>query len=105
MAKATGPLFSLAAHGTYRRELVFRTRGQITTVSKPQSYKAPRSVPQLNAQQKVRYMQAEWRTTPDATKTAWKTRAVTLQMSGYNLYWREWIRQFCTPGNPPTIPA
>ena len=105
MARVTAPLFSLAAHGTYRGELVFRQRGQISTVSKPPTITASRSAGQLTTQSNVADMQAEWALTDAPTKSAWAVYAATIGLNKYTAYWQQWFIQGSSPGNPPSVPA
>lgn len=105
MAKVTGPLFSLAAHGTYRGALVFKTDARGTHVAKPPLAPATRSLAQTQTAQKVADLNAAWSALAPATKTAWSVCGATFSLTGHRLWWREWFLQNSSPGNPPIKPC
>ena len=105
MAKVDGPLFSLAAHGTYRGQLVFKTRAGGTHVAKPLPPVGPRSLGQQQTAQKVKDLSTAWSALDSATKTSWATCGATFSLTGYQLWWREWFAQGSSPGSPPAIPC
>ncbi len=105
MAKVTGPLFSLAAHGTYRGELVFKTGANGTHVAKPPLVTAPRSLAQTQTAQKVADLNAAWSALAPATQAAWSACGVSFSLTGHRLWWREWFLQGSSPGNPPVSPC
>lgn len=105
MARVTGPLFSLAAHGTYRAELVFRTNAHGTHVARPALATATRSLAQIQTAQTVSDLNAAWSALAPATKTAWAICGATFSLTGHQLWWREWFAQGSSPGNPPISPC
>ncbi len=105
MAKVTGPLFSLAAHGTYRGQLVFITRASGTHVAKPLPPVGPRSLGQQQTAQKVKDLSAEWTALVPADKTAWAVCGALVGLTGYQLWWREWFLQGSSTGNNPIKPC
>lgn len=105
MAKVTGPLFSLAAHGTYRGQLVFRTDANGTRVSKPLTITKPRSLGQQQVAQNVADMALTWTALSAPDKSDWAVCGATFGLTGYQLWWREWFLQGSSIGTPPVIPC
>ena len=105
MAKVTGPLFSLAASGTYRDELVFKTNSLGTYVSKPAAPPRIRSLGQQQTSQKVSDLSVTWSALAPATKTIWAVCGATFSLTGYQLWWREWFLQGSSIGTPPVSPC
>lgn len=105
MAKVDGPLFSLAAHGTYRGQLVFRTNANGTTVGKPFTPPATRSLGQQQTAQKVADLSVTWTALSSGDKSDWAACGATFDLTGYQLWWREWFAQGSSIGSPPTIPC
>lgn len=105
MTRVTGPLFSLTASGTYKREIVFRTRGSGTFVSKLPTITQPRSTAQQNHAAQVADMSAAWSALAPAVKVQWSSCGVALNLSGYQTFFQEWFLQGSSPGNNPTLPC
>lgn len=105
MTKVLGPLFSLAASGTYRRSLVFRTRQSGTHVARLPATTAPRSPGQTAHALKISEMSSTWMSLTPAEKAAWASCGAQSSLTGYQLYWREWIAQGATPAAPPLNPC
>jgi hypothetical protein len=105
MAKTTGPLFSLAASGTFRGAIVFRTRQGATYAGGLPKITAARSAAQLNHSIKVAELNAAWSILPPATQTAWGDCGASFNLRGHQLWWREWIAQGSDPENPPVLPC
>lgn len=104
MAKVVGPLFSLAASGTYRDEFVFRTTAGTTYVSKLPKITKERSMPQLQQQQKVKEMQLGWWSLTQSQRNIWAWGANQQGLKGYTYFWREWFIQGIVPPNVPIMP-
>jgi len=104
MAKVIGPLFSLAASGTYRGEIVFRTYGGQTSVSTKPVNSKERSVGQKDVASKVEYMSAAWSGLPGAVKNQWKSASGGTGKNGYQLFWSEWFIQSIVSPDLPLIP-
>lgn len=105
MPRVKGPLFSLTASGTYDRTLVFRTSVRGTAVSRRPRLVAARSPAQISNAQRVNDMARTWVAQSGSTQGAWNSCAALQQMSGYQLWWREWYTQNSTPALPPTNPC
>lgn len=105
MTKTVGPLFSLSASGTYREQLVFRTRDGATYVATRPSKLPPRSAGQNSHNQNISDMASSWTDLPPATKDDWDTCGATFGKSGYRLWWEQWIIQGSSPGSPPVSPC
>lgn len=105
MARVKGPLFSLSASGTYLKQFVFRTRSTGTHVATRPATLPARSAAQNAHAQKVADMAAAWRHLAPATQAEWSACALSFGLTGYTLYWREWIAQASTPASPPTNPC
>jgi len=104
MATVIGPLFSLAASGTYREEFVFRTGAGKTTVSKRPKITAERSMAQKAQTQKVLEMQAGWASLSPALKNSWSFNAQSWGRTGYTHFWGQWFAQNIVPPALPVIP-
>ena len=105
MTKVIGPLFSFAASGTYRGELVFRTKANGTHVARLPRVTAPRSPAQLAHADNVAVMSQQWKLLDAPTKAAWAACGATFSINGYQLWWREWIAQGSSLGNNPVSPC
>ena len=105
MAKVKGPLFSLSASGTYLRKFVFRTTTKGTHVAQRPATLPTRSPAQDTHAQKIADMAASWRAMSGASKAAWGACGLTFGLTGYALYWREWIAQASTTATPPVSPC
>ena len=105
MAKVVGPLFSMAASGKFRESMVFRTRQLGSHVMKMPTKQKIRTSAQNSHSANISDMAKSWKLQSQVTKTAWSARAVVEAVTGYQLWWREWIFQGSSPGNLPTIPV
>lgn len=105
MAKVRGPLMSVAASGTYRNLIVFKSGAAGTTAGSPQQLKGRRSVSQLARQ--VRYQNAcqYWQVQTENTKTTWKNTATAYNLNGFQLWVRQYLLQNCTPPAVPDLPG
>lgn len=104
MPTVKGPLFSVAASGTYQGLLMFRTGGGKTTVGRPGASNKPRSAAQVQHSARVQEMAAYWSEMPEPDRMPWKAAAEAFGMNGRSLFWREWMAQGSTPENPPNLP-
>ena len=105
MAKLTGPLFSLKAQGTYQNVLTFRARGDDThTMSRARSRKERTTLQAANAQ-KVSDMSAAWNALSSGEKDTWNACGATFNLSGRQLFWREWYAQGASTGDNPVSPC
>lgn len=104
MPTVKGPLFSVAASGTYQGLLMFRTAGGKTTVGRPGETNKPRSPAQIQHSARIQEMAEYWSDMTEQDRQPWKTKAEGYGMSGRALFWREWINQGSTAGNPPNLP-
>lgn len=105
MVKIRGPLLSLAASGTYDQLITFRTRGISNSAMKQHRSSTPRSQNQQSHTARVNQMRASWATETPASRTAWAACAAPMNLSGFNLYWREWFIQNPTPPARPVNPC
>lgn len=105
MVRVKGPLFSLSASGTYLKKFVFRTTSTGSHVATRPATLPARSPAQLAHAQKVAEMAAAWSALPGATRAAWNACGLNYSLTGYGLFWREWIAQGSTPASPPTSPC
>ena len=105
MARVKGPLFSLSASGTYLNKLVFRTNSKGTHVATLPQNLPPRSPAQTAHSQKIAEMVASWKSLAPATRLQWSSCGASYGLTGYALYWREWIAQAATPQAPPVSPC
>lgn len=105
MPKTIGPLFSARASGTYGGLITFTDRGTRTIAGVPPIPHNRHGAAQIAQREAVAEMSTSWRTATEPTRTHWRHCALTLSISGYSLYWREWFAQGATPLIPPTPPC
>jgi len=104
MVDVVGPLFSLAASGTFRKSLVFSTRNGKTVVSSTPVTSIYRSPEQELHTEKIKEMSAVWRSISPNNKILWATDATSYDGNGYRYFWAEWFLQSSTTANPPVLP-
>ena len=105
MAKVIGPLFSLAASGTYRDEFVFRQTVNGPVVSNLPRQIGSRSPSQIAQAEAVKSMAAAWTALPTLQKNAWTACAAQTSKTGYALFWAEWFFQEVVTPDLPLIPC
>jgi hypothetical protein len=105
MPTVKGPLLSVAASGSFRDLLVFKTGPNGSTVSQPQRLQ-PRPSPAQTAHRAIiKALLVAWRQLDPGTKAAWITYAATIDLTGYNAFWKEWVAQQITAPALPIIPS
>ena len=105
MAKLTGPLFSMGAHGSIGAKLTIRrNRGSHTAVSTP-TPTGPASQRQLEQRQVWRNARAQWHALPAPARAAWTNTAVSWGLPAFALWAREYALQQCEPPTLPQLPA
>lgn len=104
MPKVRGPLFSISATGTFRDLLVYRTTGDETTVARPRQVAPPRSIAQQAQATRFRNAVTGWAALSINDKAGWAAAAVPYNLTGYQLYLREYQLQNITPPAQPTLP-
>jgi hypothetical protein len=105
MPKVKGPLFSLGASGTLQRTLTFNQHQTKNIVTAPRTAPMKNTPARLYHQSRVMQMINAWNGLDAPTRDAWRTRAVSMAMTGYALFWREYIAQNIFPPDLPLIPA
>ncbi|MDS4029493.1 MAG: hypothetical protein RKO66_05420 [Candidatus Contendobacter sp.] len=103
MAKVKGPLFSLAASGSFRG-MEFRTGGGETTVAAPREIQAQRRPAQVAQNNRFRNALEAWNGLDAEAKAAWIAGAVGTGMSGYKRFISEYMMQNIIPPNIPLMP-
>lgn len=97
MAKTTGPLFSLDAHGNYASQLTYRRGLKGTHVYKAVDPKLQNQAPPTEAQQRVRDAYAEllteWRALTTPEREDWNEIGYQQEprISGWNAYVMEFL--------------
>jgi hypothetical protein len=104
MVDVVGPLFSLAASGTFRKAIVFSKRNGKTVVSAPPITNVERSPEQILHTTKIREMSGVWKAITPASKILWTINATSYDGNGYRYFWAEWFLQNSTTANPPVLP-
>lgn len=104
MTKVKGPLFSLAASGTFKNEMEFRTGNGKTIVTSTRKVKPPRSEAQLAQAEKFGRSITAWQGLSPEVKAAWKAEGVMAKLTGYQLFISEYASQNIQPPSLPVIP-
>lgn len=105
MAKVKGPLFSLSASGTYNELVTFRQQPRLAQAFQQKPSTQTRTTAQNDHNAAVASMASTWSALSGSTKSSWAACGATFNMSGFNLWWREWFLQGSTPITPPTKPC
>ncbi len=103
MAKVKGPLFSLAASGSFRG-MEFRTGSGETTVAAPRTVGVSRRPGQVAQNQRFKTALEAWGALSQEQKAGWIASATGTGMSGYKLYISEYLNQNIYPPNQPLLP-
>ncbi len=108
MAKVKNPFLSIMATGTFAG-IMTANRGKQTQVMRSAPLrrfdgKTKKQISEGTPAQAIRRAIMRdaitaWQNLPDPQKAIYNTRAKPIQMSGYNLFCREWLN------NPPTQPG
>lgn len=104
MPKVTGPLFSVTARGSLGKMITFRQVQNSSLVSIHSAPTGAASAVQTAYRNRVGEMAGSWSSQTQPVKDLWIARGVFFSLSGYQLWWREWIAQGSTPNNPPALP-
>jgi hypothetical protein len=104
MSSVQGPLLSLTARGTVGGVIVYRTSARGTTVSRSPSRTPPPSAAQTARRERYRNAVAEWRTLDSTERQAWKDAAGSTNLTGYNVWIRQYLLQNITPPGRPNLP-
>ena len=109
MAKTTAPLGSFSAHGKLANTLTYRTnKGQniVSGFSSPGSYKNTRpSATQTTRRDVYSAGSRVWSSLYSATRTSFNTNAVSLFLTGFNLFLRRFLTLFSAGLNSITWTA
>jgi len=105
MVKVVGPLFSLSASGTFRREITFSAVNGNTIASGVPKRKNQRTPAQQAQANSVAAMSSAWSAMSETEKQLWKDCGQTYNKTGYKLFWSEWFLQNVSQGNNPVLPC
>ncbi len=104
MVRIVGPLFSIAASGTYRGCILFKTRQGSTFAAGPPAVPASRSALQRAHAAAVGVMASFYTSLSVADRAAWDLSAGAAGIPTYRHYWREWFAQGSSSSSPPSPP-
>lgn len=94
MAKVTGPLLSLSAHGAFAKTLIFRKHGNMTVVIPYNKPTGEKSILQNAQRVLMKQARLEWRALTKTEKQTWRDKErYTLGISGYNLFIQHYLKQ------------
>lgn len=104
MPKVTGPLFSLAASGTFRKSLTFMTRGGANIVRGHVVPRDPQTPAQVAHRDNIADAAATWRLQDAQTRAAWQAAAAMHSMNAFAYWLQQWVYQDSSGPYPPSIP-
>lgn len=104
MTRVKGPLFSVTASGDFLGLMEFRTTGDQTIVAGHKQKPAMRSAAQIAQATRFKNAVAGWNTLDAAAKLTWKNKAISLGMTGYQLFMSEYQTQNIVPPGLPILP-
>lgn len=105
MAKVTAPLFSAAASGKFSGLAEFRMRDGKAIAAGLKQRKRPLHPSTRHQASRFQIAAAEWRALPNDVQRQWRNAAYSQQMTGYNLWLREYLQQGITPPGRPLLPS
>lgn len=105
MPKVKGPMLSLAASGTFRNLITFVTTASGALCRSPPQDTRPPTAAQTTHRAKLANAVTTWNLLSTAIKADWQACGVTFGMSGYNLFWREYVNQSIEPPDIPVNPC
>ena len=106
MAKVKGPLLSLSASGTIGDSMTFGKWKGVNTVRVKGTPTNPNTAAQLTQRTAFANAVASWKAQDQTTQTDWnnRVRAMGLNMSGFNLYTQQYIKQGVVDPAVPDLP-
>jgi len=106
MAKVKGPLMSLDASGSIAGSITFSKWKGVKTARIKSTPSNPDTAGQQAQRTTFSLAVASWKAQDAADQLTWTNRAkaLGLNMSGFNLYVREYIAQGVTDPDVPTLP-
>jgi hypothetical protein len=104
MPRVKGPLFSLAASGTFDNKLEFRTTAAGPVVAKIRKANPNRTPAQEAQAERFALAVAGWRGAGIPVRDAWRNAATPLGLIGYRYFLAEWMAQNITAPDLPVIP-
>ena len=106
MAKVKGPLLSLSASGSIADSMTFGKWKGVNTCRIKSVPTNPNTAGQQAQRTTFQNAVNSWKAQDQATQDSWtsRARAMGLNMSGFNLYVREYIKQGIVDPATPTLP-
>ncbi len=92
MAKITGGLFSLQAHGALGKRFVFTSNKHSAAVKNYAHPDNPRTLAQLARRQAYTDACAAWQLLTQPQKNGWALTAKTRKITGFNLFVSDWLK-------------
>jgi len=105
VARVTAPLFSAAASGVFSGVCEFRMVNGQAVAAGIKTRKKPLADATVAQAERFKVAAGEWMKLNTAQRAPWKTAGNVQNMTGYNLYIREYLQQGVVPPAQPVVPV